>query len=1104
MRDSKNEVALVSPRGAGGLLGGGGGGSTPPSNSMQSVAFATMLDLICEGEIQGLVNGLQGIYLNGIPVQETNGTNNFIGATIAWTNGTQTQDYLPGFGSVNATATLGTQVYNSVPVSSQIDNPEADAVIITLSVGGLSNTDSSGDISGTTVELQVSFQPTNGPVVQALTATFDGYTSSRYERSYRFPLSGTGPWTVTVTRVTPDSQNVSLVNPTFVDAVTTVVDTKLAYPNSALVGFQIDARQFASIPERSYLIQGLLIQVPNNYDPANRIYTGTWDGGFQIAYSNNPAWCLYDLLTSDRYGLGLYINDAEIDTAALYEIAQYCDELVPDGFGGQEPRFQLNTCISSAKAAYDLVQDLCSVFRGMTYWGAGTVLTTQDAPWQGPMPLFSPANVVGGQFTYAGSQRKDRHTVAYVTYNDPNQQYVQATEYVEDPDGIARYGVRPISIMAVGCTTRGQAYRLGMWQLYSERLDTDQVQFTAGLDAAQLTPGTVIQIADPVRAGERMGGRILSGSTTSGIVLDSPVTLDAGQTYTLYFMDTNGVQQSVGIVNTVETTSELVFTTPTATAPNTGFMWTLSGSNLNTQLFRVVNVQESAQNAFDVLAITYNESKFNGVDFGTALSIPPTSLTLSLVSILPTSWSITPATYLSSPGVLAQKLIMSWSGNSAQYLFQWRVNGGPWQSTNLKTPANVIAPVTALDVYDFQVYGLSVDGTTSQPLVETFTVPKIGAPPGAPTDLTAAGSIKAVVLNWAAPDNLDLDYFQVFQSTTNILTNAVLVGDNIGATNWTAGGLISGDTYYYWVRAVNTSGAIGPYNSNIGTAATTLYVQPGDFNLGTILYDISTAQEINGALIANATITQANIAAQAVGTAQIQAAAVTTGLLANQAVENANIAAAAIATGNIQSGAVTSTAIANAAIGSAAIQNGAITTALIGTGQITNAQIAGATITTANIEAAAITTALIQTAAIGTAQIENAAITSALIANAAVGTAQIQQAGITSANIGTAQINTLHLVNGSVTSMVTASGTSSASFTYASTGYPVLIIASGLTFGTGTITSNGTTLASNSNTSGSSGSNVTPVWSGVLGTGNFTLSANGFDGCSLTVFEARR
>src|SRR6202022_4696005 len=301
--DTKN---LISPQGAGGLMGGGGGGGgSVPSSSLQSVAYAAILDLICEGEIQGLVNGMQSIYLNGVPVLDKDGhTSNFTGATIGWTNGTQTQTYMPGFPDVEATQTMGTQVINSVPITAAISNVAADSCIVTLSCA-LSSTDTStGNVSGTSVWLKISYQASGGPWVLALSPTFDGYTASRYERSYQFPLTGTGPWTVKVERMTPDSTTPSLVNPTYVDAVTTVVSSKLRSPNSALVGFQIDARQFGSIPQRSYLVQGMKIRVTNNYDPVTRAYSGAWNGGFKVAYSNNPAWCLYDMLGSPRYGFG--------------------------------------------------------------------------------------------------------------------------------------------------------------------------------------------------------------------------------------------------------------------------------------------------------------------------------------------------------------------------------------------------------------------------------------------------------------------------------------------------------------------------------------------------------------------------------------------------------------------------------------------------------------------------------------------------------------------------------------------------------------------------------------------------------------------------------
>lgn len=1078
MTDTTN-LNQVVPQGAGGGggKGGGGGGQTPTEtpDSLQSVAFVSVLDLLCEGEIQGLVNGMQSIFLNGVPLLQSDGaTPNFSGATVGWTDGTQTQSYIPGFGGVEATVTLGTQVFAAVPVTTAIDNVSANAVVVTLAVGALSSTsNTTGDISGTSVEMVVDYQPQNSGWIRAIDATFTGKSSSRYERSYRFPLTGTGPWNVRVSRVTPDSTSDLLANTTYVDAVSSIVDQQLRYPNSALVGMQIDARQFSSIPTRTYLVQGLKIKVPRNYNPLTRIYTGIWDGSFQVAYSNNPAWCLYDLLTSERYGLGNYINTSQIDTVGLYEIGQYCDELVPDGFGGQEPRFQLNVCLNTAKDAYDMIQDICSVFRGMTYWSVGSVIVTQDAP-QAPTAIFSPSNVVSGAFNYVGSARKDRHTVALVQWNDPNQQYVQATEYVEDPDGITRYGVRSVQIMAVGTTTRGQAYRLGKWMLLSERLDTDQLTFQTGLEGAQLVPGQIIQVADPTRAARRMGGRVIAG-TLNSIQLDAPVTFDSGQSYTLYFIDSTGTQQSVGVVNSNNTTASLSFTTTAPAAPNPGFMWVLASTDLEPQLFRVINVTESALNTFDVMAISYNESKFNGVDFNTALQLPPIGLGAGLGATTPTNWSVTPATYLSAPGVLGQKLVLSWSGNTTQFQLQYQANSGVWVTVQMHTPTYEILGVTAGDVYSFRVFGVSADGSLSSSLDEVYTVPAKSVAPGAPTSLTAQGGIHTVVLNWAAPSDLDLDYFQVFMASSNILANATIVGDKIGSTTWTVGNLVSGDTYYFWVRAVNTSGVVGPYDSNTGTAGTPLFVQPGDFSLGSILNAISTAGDINGALIANATITQANIAAQAVGTVQIQDAA--------------------IATNKIATGAVTATQIANAAIGTAQIAN------------------------------AAIATALIQTAAVGTAQIQNAAVTSALIANAAVGTAQIQDAGITSAKIGTAQINTAHIgtaqidtlriAGNAVTTMAVWTSSGAPSGNYTSRGGPATVVFGGFSTNTQnssagiTLQVDGTNYATVSGESGSStgGTSLTSVWGGTLPPGSHTLSL--VSGTSLssgviTILEALR
>jgi predicted phage tail protein len=880
------------PRGAGGGGKTGGGSGTTPTedpDSLQSVAFVSVLDLLCEGEIQGLVKGgfnpsvagveSDSIFLDNVPVT-SNGAPNFNGYTVAWVNGTQAQGVIPGFGSVYSAVNLGSEVKAGVPIQASVDNPEANAVVVTASVAQLYTVNTStGDVKGSTVDLVFEYRPTGSVTwIQGAALTITGKTRSKYQRSLRFDLTGAGPWIVRCRRITADSTSSSLVNNTYFDVVESVVDQRLRYPNSALVGLNIDARQFSSVPSRSYLIDGLIIRVPNNYDPDLRTYSGAWNGGFKLAFSNNPAWCFYDLVSSTRYGLGNYLNDATVDKTALYQIGQYCDEMVPDGFGGMEPRFTCNMVINNPKEAYQCIQDMISIFRGMTYWAAGNILVTQDAP-KTPAKKFSRANVVGGKFTYQGTALKDRHSVALVRWNDPDQQYQQNTEYVENADALARFGVKVTEIMAVGCTSRGQAHRLGQWALLSELADTDQVTFQAGMDAAMLTPGEVIYVADPVRSSKRIGGRVLKADLNT-VTLDAPVVLDAGQTYSLLYYDGNGDSYQTQVLNTANTTALLTFTAPVTNPPQPGFMWVLTGSNLVPQTFRVLNVKESEKNLFDVTAVTYNASKYAAIDFNTKLQMPPVGYGDALGAAIPKFWSLTETTFLAAPGVIGSKIIMSWSGNTTHFMIQWRVNGGIWMSDTTRTPGYEIDGVTKGDIYDFKIYGIAADGALSASLDETYTINGSSAPPGAPTSLTAQADFRSAKLNWAAPPDLDLAYFQVAWAGSNNLAAAGIVGDKIGSTSWTVGTLTPTVPVYFWVRAVDTSGNVGPWNSNVGTVCVPL--QGGTLD------------------IENLAVTNAKIANAAIGTAQIQNAAITSALIANAQIVAAHIANAQIQNAHIQ------------------------------------------------------------------------------------------------------------------------------------------------------------------------------------------------------------
>lgn len=526
---SARAIQAFIPRGAGGGggkgggKGGGGGSASIAADTLASRAYANVVLAVAEGEVQGLANGLQDVYLDGTAVENPDGSYNFSGLSFYFTPGTQNQNYVPGFADVENETSVALEVLNSAPLVRSIADANANAVRVTVNLPALYYTNlGNGDVSGSSVDIAIDVQTNGGGYVQRVYDTISGKASQNYERAYRISLAGSGPWDIRVRRVTPDSTTGNPVNAIYWTSYTEIIDAKLSYPNTACAYLTVDSGQFQSIPTVALNLQGMRIQVPSNYDPVARTYTGAWDGTFKIAYSNNPAWCFYDLITAERYGLGNFVAASQIDKWALYTIGQYCDELVPDGNGGQEPRFTLNCYIQNYADAFKVVQDLASVFRGMPFWATGAVTAVQDAP-ANAVALFTAANVIDGMFTYTGSSLKSRHTVALVTWYDMTNQAQPTVEYVSiSDDDIAKYGEVITQVTAMGCTSRGQAHRVGRWILYSEKYEGETIAFKTGLDAAEVRPGNIIKISDPVRAGQRLGGRI-SAATANTVTIDSPL-----------------------------------------------------------------------------------------------------------------------------------------------------------------------------------------------------------------------------------------------------------------------------------------------------------------------------------------------------------------------------------------------------------------------------------------------------------------------------------------------------------------------------------------------------------------------------------------------------
>lgn len=918
----------------GGGKGGGGGGrvAVEAPDTLQSVQYARVLDLVSEGEIGGLVNGDRSIIINDTPLLNENGQYNFSGVAIDYRVGTQSQNYIPGFPAVENEVSVGTEVKQILPVTRTITNANVNAARLTVSVPQLTLQDTSnGDLKGSSVTLRVDVQNNGGGFIPArvgieqinlsvsgndatsgdqdilngtigvrwvgdsvlqtiqtcswtaeyralpsgdwtlfASGTFsgtrtaetnpnntgfddlyifsapeqtnqafiadlvegphefsvtktagigeisiayatggyfspniiiNGKTTSRYQRSVRVELPAPGPWDIKVSRVTDDSLSQALQNKTFFDSYTEIIDAKLRYPNSAVFGIQIDARQFSSIPSRAYEIYGIKVKVPSNYDPVTRSYTGEWDGEFQVAWTNNPAWVFYDIITNDRYGLGQFIDVDSVDKWGLYSIAQYCDELVPTGLGGVEPRFTCNAFIQTRYEAYNLIMQMASIFRAMTYWSSEQITCVQDRPAD-PVALFTSANVIDGQFNYSGSSVKARHTVALVTWNDPNDRYRQKVEYVEDQEGIERYGVVQTEVVAFGCTSRGQAHRMGRWILYTERMESETVTFKAGMDAALIYPGAIIHTQDQFRSGERFGGRIIDATTTE-VTIDSPVSVEFGKTYSLSVVLPDGTIEERGITNTIGTHDVLILSSPLSSAPQDFAMWVLAASDLVPEEWRVVSISETEPGIVEISALASRQDKFAAIEQDLILE-PINTIGIDGGAPSPVeNFTVVEGLYLVNPSVVGNSVTVSWTGNSPKYIVSYAAEGTNPQQVDISESSYTYQGLTP-GVYTFSVQAVNALGRRGAISSITREIFGLSAPPADVTGLSLAAIAGSAHISFNASTDLDVivgGYLRLRHSRTGSSWNdAVDIGVYIaGASTSAVVPLLQGTYFAKWV-----------------------------------------------------------------------------------------------------------------------------------------------------------------------------------------------------------------------------------------------------------------------------------------------------------------
>lgn len=817
--------------GGGGGKGGGGGARTPSESkdNLESSSYAVVVDLLGEGEIEGFATAskagltrgtteynnaiLKDIYLDDTPILKASASNsspsseafNFKNVTIAARFGTKSQDPLPFGSEISEEVAVNLTVEKDTPITRTITDTNVDQVRVTITVPQLQKIQDDGDIVGATIQLRIEVQYNGGGFNQVIGDFIKGRTSDQYQRDYLVNLRSQNPDNfpvdIRVRRITDNSDTAKLANSFTWTSYTEIIKARLNYPHSALVGMRVNAEQFSSIPRRMYRIRGRKIKIPSNATVSSSngrvTYSGTWDGTFGAAqWTTDPAWILWDLLSDSRAGFGSHIDTSQLDKWAFYSASQYCRELVSDGFGGTEPRFSCNCNIQTPTEAYQLINDLCSVMRAMPFWGAGSLTISQDKPAD-PAYLFTMANVTEDGFSYSGSDVKTRPNVVLVQYLDMDSREA-AFEQAEDKDAITRYGVIQKEITAFACTSRGQASRIADWLIYASQYETEVVTFTSSIESGIIVrPGQIIQIADPVRAGSRRGGRIVAATTTA-ITIDDATGLPSSGTLSVIMPD--GTIQAKSCTRSGAT---VTLSSALSEAPNVGSVWVLEGGGIITSTWRVLNVREVDGCKYQVSALSYNASKYAYVERGAKITQRNVS-NLNNLPDPPTNLAITEALY-SYQGQVRAKVLINWRPRVGvnRYSVRWRKESGNWSTAVTQSPDHEILNITP-GTFEVEVYSLNA---TNRPSTSALSgsISALGktAPPSNVTGLVRTiDPIIGVLLDWNPVSDLDLRDYEIRRGGTS-WDDAAFVA-RVNSTSYKVGILEAGSTTYR-VKARDTS-----------------------------------------------------------------------------------------------------------------------------------------------------------------------------------------------------------------------------------------------------------------------------------------------------------
>lgn len=790
------------------------------NDTTASKTYARLQYGMSEGEVEGLANGFKSIFLDDTPVESDSGARNFQDVTLDFRSGTNDQTYMEGFESIASETSVGVELKSDTPWVKGITNLNLDAVIVRVRFGALKKQDpSNGDVSGIVIDYSIEVQTDGGAWELMLDTKMSGKTSANYERTHRIGLpKANNNWLIRVTRKTPNSSSEYVSDKMYIQAITEVIDLKLTYPNTAVIGVQYDAETFSNIAKIAVDLKGVKIKVPSNYDPVSRTYIGMWDGTFKRAYSNNPAWIYYDLCTNKRYALGNRLTEQMIDKWSLYRLAQYCDQLVSDGKGGQEPRFTCNVYIQSAESAFDILSKLAGVFRAISYWDGTSIVCDADLP-QDTYFTYTRANVIDGHFEYSGTRARDRHNAVKVAWDNPQNRYKTEYVFVRDEAAIARDrgAVKLLELEAWGCTSEGQAQRAGLWALKSEQLETRTVSFKVGLDGYIPLPGKVIEVADELLAGRANGGRISTVSADRKVItLDrDDVVCRTGDRLVVNGED--GKAQARIVSSKIGRNITVTVAFDSVAAEN---VWVVDAQDLKTMKFRVMSITQDDKHQFSITGLQYESAKYDAIDHGAFIDERPISI-INPTTQAPVTNVLISSESMVQQGLAVETMVISWTQaqGATKYQVEWRKDDGTW--IKLPITGNNSAEVQGIYVgnYEARVTAISAFDVASLPTYSILTslTGKQGLPP-ALANLSATGILFGYRLNWNFPaiGALDTAYTEIEISSTANGANAATLGlFAYPTTVHEIQGMQPNLTHWFRGRLIDRIGNIGPWSARV-------------------------------------------------------------------------------------------------------------------------------------------------------------------------------------------------------------------------------------------------------------------------------------------------